>query len=92
MLQTDEFNSIVTEVTQMGLIPELTSSLRANHPGFSFTLCSDDDIAVNAKPVYQAPAFNIYLVGSGDHCLSLTDALELASGVVIAEREDDDDE
>lgn len=63
----------------------LKDELKAAFPGIRFTLCSEDDINAG-KPVLEAEGFEIYLVGSSDHCLSLTNDYGLATGVVIAER------
>ncbi len=35
-------------------------------------------------PSLQRESFNLYLVGGGEHCLSLTKDLEQAIGVVLA--------
>ena len=62
----------------------LKDELKTAFPGIRFTLCSEDDINVG-KPVIESEGFAIYLVGSSDHCLSLTNDYALATGVVIAE-------
>jgi hypothetical protein len=67
-----------------GVDDALREELRQAYPGIRFTLCTEDDIH-GGKPVHHADGFEIYLVGSSDHCLSLTNDYALASGVVIAE-------
>jgi hypothetical protein len=62
----------------------LKEELKLAFPGIRFTLCSEDDIHAG-KPVLQEQGFDLYLVGSSDHCLSLTNDFALATGVVIAE-------
>ncbi len=62
----------------------LKTELRSAYPGIRFTLCSEDDIHAG-RPVFEADDFEIYLVGSSDHCLTLTNDYALATGVVIAE-------
>jgi hypothetical protein len=62
----------------------LKEALKQTFPGIRFTLCSEDDIHAG-KPVLQEQGFDLYLVGSSDHCLSLTNDFALATGVVIAE-------
>ena len=42
------------------------------------------------KPVMEAEGFNIYLVDGREHCLAFTQSQEVASGVVLAEVEDDE--
>lgn len=62
----------------------LKEELKQAFPGIRFTLCSEDDIHAG-KPVLQSQGFGLYLVGSSEHCLSLTNDYALATGVVIAE-------
>jgi hypothetical protein len=62
----------------------LKQDLKQAFPGIRFTLCSEDDINTG-KPVLESEGFDIYLVGSSDHCLTLTNDYALATGVVIAE-------
>lgn len=62
----------------------LKEELKQAFPGIRFTLCSEDDIHAG-KPVLESQGFDLYLVGSSDHCLSLTNDFALATGVVIAE-------
>lgn len=87
--------ALVAKVAEMasGKIVDdsLKGELKAAYPGIRFTLCSEDDIQAG-KPVLEADNFDIYLVGSSDHCLTLTNDFALATGVVIAEKFDDDDE
>jgi hypothetical protein len=63
----------------------LQDELKKTFPGVRFTLCSEDDIHAG-KPVIEKEGFDIYLVGSSEHCLTLTNDIELATGVVIAEK------
>lgn len=66
----------------------LKEELKKAFPGIRFTLCSEDDINAG-KPVLETEGFDIYLVGSSEHCLTLTNDFALATGVVIAEVFDD---
>ena len=58
--------------------------LKKRWPGLRFTLCSDDDMPARLPPALQRERFNLYLVGGGEHCLSLTDDPLQAIGVVLA--------
>jgi len=69
----------------------LQEELKQAFPGVRFTLCSEDDIHAG-KPVMAKDGFDIYLVGSSDHCLTLTNDYALATGVVIAEKYPEEDE
>lgn len=65
--------------------------LRASFPGVHFTACSDDDVVDPMKPFVERPALRIYLVDGSDHCLSLTGDPELASGLLLAAVDEDED-
>jgi len=64
----------------------LVAELRGRFPDLHFTLCMDDDVMA-ARPLYENPAFNLYLIDSRDHCLCFTQDMEVATGVVLAEIE-----
>jgi hypothetical protein len=76
---------VIQQAEQGELDEALLGNLRSAHPGVHFTLCLDDDITVNAKPVAERPGFNIYLVNSSDHCSTLTNDPDCASGIVLAQ-------
>ena len=65
------------------------AKLKIRWPELRFTLCSDDDMPARMPPVLQRERFNLYLLGEGDHCLSLTCDMLYAIGVVLATVEED---
>jgi hypothetical protein len=65
---------------------ELPVELRNKFAGIHFTFCMDDDV-YSATPVLEQDSFNLYLIDSSNHCLSFTQDLEQATGVVVAELE-----
>lgn len=83
-ITTEMLECVAVEVEKQGLSEATVSQLRAFFPGVYFTYCMDDDVH-SGKPVMQRDGFNIYLVGSGDHCLGLTAACESAKGIILAE-------
>jgi len=85
MITQTVLDDVIRQAEQEGLGETLIASLRSAHPGVHFTCCMDDDIPVNAKPAVERPKFNIYLVNSSDHCSVLSNDLESASGIVLAE-------
>ncbi|MBV2133101.1 hypothetical protein KRX52_09835 [Pseudomonas sp. MAP12] len=85
MLSQDLLDAVIRQTEQSVIDDALLARLRSAHPGAHFTACMDDDIAANAKPVATRPGFNLYLVNSSDHCLALTNDLDAASGIVLAE-------
>ena len=64
------------------------ASLKQKWPDLRFTFCSDDDMPARLPPTIKRDNFNLYLVGGGEHCLSLTTDAEQAIGVVLASVED----
>lgn len=89
-ITTEMVEAITTEVEKLGLSEMTISQLRTIFPGVYFTYCMDDDVH-SGKPVVERPGFNLYLVGSGDHCLGLTSACESATGIIVAEVIEDED-
>ncbi len=63
--------------------------LRREWPGIHFTLCSDDDVPARLNPVREGDGFKLYLVSNLSHCVSFTNQLEAASGIVLATAEAD---
>lgn len=89
-ITSEMLEAVTSEVNKLGLSEVTVSQLRALFPGVYFTWCMDDDVQA-AKPVLQRPGFNLYLVGSGGHCLGLTSACESATGIILAEVIEDED-
>ncbi|PMR73788.1 DUF6129 family protein [Billgrantia endophytica] len=85
MIDQTLLSSVIQRAEKDTLDETLIASLRSAYPGVHFTLCMDDDIAVNAKPVAERLGFNVYLVNSSDHCSVLTNDPDAASGFVLAE-------
>ena len=62
--------------------------LRAAFPDLHFTFCQDDDV-ISDSPVAEPPGFKLYLVDGSSHCLCLTTDPQAATGLVVAELEDE---
>lgn len=67
---------------------DVVAELRKDFPDIHFTYCMDDDV-YQANPIFESAAFNLYLIDSREHCLSFTQDLEIATGIVLAEIEDE---
>lgn len=67
---------------------ELVDRLRAQFAGLTFILCADDDV-IGVGPVLEQPTFNLYLMDDSSHCMRLMRQPELASGVVVAWKDED---
>lgn len=89
MIANEQIDQISAAVSQQGLDEVVVAGLRERFPDIHFTYCMDDDVC-GPKPVHQADGFNIYLVDGREHCLAFTQSSEIATGVVLAEVEDDE--
>lgn len=84
-LNQNLIDNIVDKLDRCGVTEQMLHEFRQEYVGVHFTLCMDDDISVNAKPVISRPLYKVYLVNSSQHCSVLSNDLSSASGVVIAE-------
>ena len=91
MISQEAIDNINALVIDHGLDESAITSLRTLWPEIHFTYCSDDDVTT-AKPILESQGFNIYLVDGRDHCLQFTTDLDVATGLVLAEVEEDMDE
>ncbi len=92
MISKTIVNEVVAKVEASYLGEALIQELREANPDIRFTYCSNDDIAVNAKAVTERPGFNVYFVDSREHCAYLTNDYDVATGIVLAEVFDDEDD
>jgi len=88
MIATEQLEQISAAVLEQGLDEVVVAGLRERFPDIHFTYCMDDDVC-GPRPAREAPGFNIYLVDGRDHCLAFTQSSDVATGVVLAEVEDD---
>jgi len=66
------------------------AALRAQFPDLHFTECSEDDVSPRFSPKLETAGHALFLVsGASGHCLELTNDFNLATGVVIASKVDD---
>lgn len=85
MISLEALEDIANTVGLAGELDEaLLSVLKQAWPDLRFTLCSDDDMPARMPPALQRERFNLYLLGGGEHCLSLTTDFDQAIGVVLA--------
>jgi hypothetical protein len=90
MIAAEQIEQISSVVKEQGLDEVVLTGLREKFPGIHFTYCMDDDVC-GPKPVHESEGFNIYLVDGHDHCMAFTQNAEIATGVVLAEVEDDEE-
>lgn len=89
MIAEERLDQITEVVRRAGLNAETIGALREAFADLHFTHCSDDDIGFG-QPVRAADGFNLYLVDGREHCLVLTNDPANATGVVLAEVEEED--
>ena len=88
MISEQQLNSVTAWLNGNGAGSDMEQELRRSFPDLHFTFCSDDDV-MSENPVGELPGFNLYLVDSSDHCLCLTTDSNAASGLVVAQVEDE---
>lgn len=84
-------DDVIERVEASYLGEAVMEDLRAAHPGIRFTYCMNEDITANAKPAKECNGFNIYYVDAREHCMCLTNNIEIAAGIVLAEVFEDDE-
>jgi len=83
-MKLEQVQAVVDVALRDGLNETTIGKLRAHFKGVHFTYCMDDDVT-GAEPILRQPGINVYLVDGRDHCLKLTEKLEVATGLVLAE-------
>ena len=85
MLAPDTLERIASASAALSELNEDTlAGLKLIWPDLRFTLCNDEDMPARMPPALQRAGFNLYMVGGGEHCISLTTDPEQAIGVVLA--------
>ncbi len=84
MITETQLNAVAARIASGYLDDALVAQLRIEFAPLHFTYCSDDDVC-GLSPVLENQAFNLYLIDAREHCLTLTNNYETATGVVVAE-------
>lgn len=92
MISRQLIDDVISKVESSYLGEAVLQDLRQQFTDVHFTYCMDDDIGASAKPVVERSAFNVYLVDGREHCLCLTNDHEVATGIVLAEVFEDDED
>ncbi|MBT3010180.1 MAG: hypothetical protein KUF77_09540 [Candidatus Thiodiazotropha sp. (ex Lucina aurantia)] len=87
MISQQQLQEIGAWLGSQPIASDVDQQLRKRYGDIHFTYCMDDDV-IGARPVYEHAGFNLYLVDSSNHCLSITQDMAVASGLVVAEIED----
>ena len=91
MIPEERLDQVRRIVERAGLQEQTVSALREAFTGLHFTYCMDEDIGVE-EPVLRASGFNLYLVDGRGHCMRFTTDREAATGMVLAEVEEGQNE
>ena len=91
MISDAVMDDVAVTLRAEGVGEQTVMALRAKWPNVHFTYCMDDDV-IGTEPVRRAEAFNIYLVDAHTHCLTMTENRDAATGLVIAERLEGEDD
>ncbi len=87
MIIQEQLNQIAQFINQQEIISDsVVDQLRQRFADIHFTYCMNDDV-VGSTPVSEFSNFNLYLIDSREHCLCFTQNKDIASGVVVAEIE-----
>jgi hypothetical protein len=84
MITKSQVNAIAATIETMGVDEATVSALRQHYQPVHFTYCMDDDLP-NNTPIIEHKDFNLYLIDGREHCLSLTNDYDTATGIVVAE-------
>ncbi|MES9971649.1 MAG: DUF6129 family protein [Candidatus Thiodiazotropha sp.] len=87
MIEQTQIDQVGELLSQRPVEESAVIELRQQFPHLHFTYCMDDDV-IAAKPLYETDRFNLYLIDSSNHCLSFTQDLSVATGIVVAELEE----
>jgi len=90
MIQQKQIEAVVEWLQDKPLEESLLGGLRDAFAGIHFSFCQDEDV-IAATPVHSGDSFNLYLIDSRDHCLTVTQEMSVAGGILVAERDIEDD-
>lgn len=84
MITEAQLNAVAERINSAYLDDALINQLRTEFAPIHFTYCMDDDVS-DLTPVTENPKFNLYLIDGREHCLTLTNNYQNATGIVVAE-------
>ncbi len=89
MISAEIIKSIALQLEAGDLSNQSLAELRAAYPKIHFTHCMDDDVGTY-DAYANRPGYNIYLVDGRGHCMKFTTDISHATGLVLAEVNEDD--
>ena len=88
MIAAERIQQVAEIVRRAGLNQQTVSALRESFPDLHFSHCLEDDVGA-ATPTLTGETFALYLIDGRDHCLRLTTDPEAATGILLAEIDDE---
>ncbi|MBK1720816.1 DUF6129 family protein [Thiocystis violacea] len=88
MIEERRVQQVAEIVRRAGLNDQTLAALRESLSGLHFTRCLEDEVGTDA-PFLEDDGFNIYLVDGREHCMKLTRDLEAATGLLLAQVDDE---
>jgi hypothetical protein len=80
----DQVVAVSKAALREGLGETTMNKLRALFPDIHLTYCMDDDV-LGVNPILRFLRMNVSLVDGRGHCLTLSESLDAATGLVLAE-------
>lgn len=90
MIPPERLDQVVRIVERAGLNDQTVGALREALTDLHLTYCMDDDVGVR-EPVRRADGFNVYLVDGRGHCMQFTSDMASATGIVLAEVDENEE-
>jgi hypothetical protein len=91
VISPERLDQVTAIVERAGLNEQTLGLLRETFADMHLTYCMEGDMGVE-EPVRRAHGFNLYLVDGSGHCMRFTTDAEAATGIVVAELDDEDDD
>ena len=91
MIPPERLDQVVRIVERAGLNEQTVGALREALTDMHLTYCMDEDVGVR-EPVRRADGFNVYLVDGRAHCMQFTSDVAAATGIVLAEVDEYDED
>ena len=93
MIDAQLLERVLDKVASLAALPDetLLGRLRQDFDGVHFSLCRADDVPARVPCAAANAACRLYGVASGGHCLGLTDDAAVASGLLVAVLDQDEE-
>jgi hypothetical protein len=91
MIAPERLDQVSLIVSRAGLNDQTLATLRQAFQDMHLTYCMDEDIGVG-EPIRREQGFNLYLVDGRGHCIGFTTDMDAATGIVLAELGDEQDD